>query len=216
VETKSSPNRTLGCRFFQTIVRRLRHQPGLVWGHGLCAAGSPDCSFARFWPVLIGSLILRIASQTMGQMLQFYLAHIDRHYFTISYTASGFITASFFVTELLGFAGSRCAQRSLWQEGVHHSRPGVRAIAVQITAMTTAIWLLVDYEVARRPVYGELNSGNARLHFRGNLRPAEVAGPDSWTVRDNPVRWHRRRSGGSGLPLPQFWTARGGRCRSAT
>src|SRR5690349_15071209 len=52
--------------------------------------------------IIVGSLILRLASQTTGQMLQFYFDHIHRHYYPLSYTLTGLITASFFITELFG------------------------------------------------------------------------------------------------------------------
>ncbi|HEV8483176.1 MAG TPA: MFS transporter [Blastocatellia bacterium] len=99
--------------------------------------------FRTLLAVLIGSLILRIASQAMGQMLQFYLAHIDRHYFNISYTARGFITASFFVTELLGSLVLGALSDRYGRKVFIILGPVFGAIAVQITSMTTAIWLLV-------------------------------------------------------------------------
>jgi DHA1 family multidrug resistance protein-like MFS transporter len=79
----------------------------------------------------------------MGQMLQFYLAHIDRHYFSISYTARGFITASFFVTELLGSLLLGALSDRYGRKVFIILGPVFGAIAVQIAAMTTAIWLLV-------------------------------------------------------------------------
>ena len=99
--------------------------------------------FRTLLAVLIGSLILRIASQAMGQMLQFYLAHIDRHYFNISYTARGFITASFFVTELLGSLVLGALSDRYGRKVFIVLGPVFGAIAVQIASMTTAIWLLV-------------------------------------------------------------------------
>ena len=52
--------------------------------------------------VIVGSLILRLASQTTGQMLQFYFDKIDSDYYHLSHTLTGFITASFFIAELFG------------------------------------------------------------------------------------------------------------------
>ncbi|MEW6126312.1 MAG: MFS transporter [Acidobacteriota bacterium] len=93
--------------------------------------------------VVLGTLVLRLSSQTMGQMLQYYLAEIDRNYFPISYTARGFIIAAFFIPELLG-------SPLLGAMSDRHGRklfimlgPILGAIAVQITSLTTAIWLLV-------------------------------------------------------------------------
>src|SRR6266404_1013450 len=52
--------------------------------------------------VLVGSLILRLAGQTMGQMTQFYLDHISQHYYHISYATRGYVIGAFFITELTG------------------------------------------------------------------------------------------------------------------
>jgi MFS family permease len=93
--------------------------------------------------IIIGSLILRLASQTTGQMLQFYFSHIDRHYYHLSYTITGFITASFFVAELfgsliLGAMSDRYGRRLFILLG-----PVFGLVAVQMTAMTVVLWLLV-------------------------------------------------------------------------
>src|SRR5262249_34390895 len=93
--------------------------------------------------VIVGSLVLRIAAQTMGQMLQFYLAAIDRNYYHISFTTRGLVIASFFITELtgspvLGALSDRFGRKSFIILG-----PLFGAIAVQISAMTIALWLLV-------------------------------------------------------------------------
>jgi MFS family permease len=99
--------------------------------------------FRSLAAVLVGSLILRLASQSMGQMVQFYLAQINRDYYEITYIARGFITASFFVTEMvgaivLGALSDRYGRRLFIILG-----PLLGAIAVQITSMTVVIWLLV-------------------------------------------------------------------------
>ncbi len=93
--------------------------------------------------VVIGTLILRLSSQTMGQMLQYYLTAINDNYFPISYTMQAFITASFFIPELLG-------SPILGAMSDRHGRklfillgPILGALAVVITSLTTAIWLLV-------------------------------------------------------------------------
>lgn len=93
--------------------------------------------------VLIGSLVLRLASQTMGQMLQFYFEEIDQNHYSLSYTVRGFIIASFFITEMLGSPvlgamSDRYGRRLFILLG-----PIFGAIGVQITSMTVAIWLLV-------------------------------------------------------------------------
>ncbi|MFL6215310.1 MAG: MFS transporter [Blastocatellia bacterium] len=93
--------------------------------------------------IIVGSLVLRLASQTTGQMLQFYFSHIDTHYYHLSYTLTGFITASFFITELfgslvLGAMSDRYGRRLFILLG-----PVFGLIAVQMTAMTVVLWLLV-------------------------------------------------------------------------
>jgi MFS family permease len=93
--------------------------------------------------VLIGTLILRLASHAMGQMTQFYLDHISRSYYHISHTTGAYVIAAFFVTELLGSLvfgtlSDRYGRRLFIIMG-----PVLGLIAVQITAMTSALWLLV-------------------------------------------------------------------------
>ncbi|HSO76758.1 MAG TPA: MFS transporter [Blastocatellia bacterium] len=79
----------------------------------------------------------------MTQMIQFYLEAINDRYYPISYTTRGYVLASFFVTELvgalvLGALSDRYGRKIFIVLG-----PLLGAIAVQITAMTTVIWLLV-------------------------------------------------------------------------
>ena len=93
--------------------------------------------------VLVGSLILRVAAQTMGQMLQFYLAEIDRSYYPISHTERGLITASFFITELLGSLVLGAMSDRYGRKIFILLGPIFGAVAVQITSMTVAVWLLV-------------------------------------------------------------------------
>lgn len=93
--------------------------------------------------IVVGSLILRLASHTTGLMLQFYFDYISRHYYHLSYTLTGFITASFFITELfgslvLGAMSDRYGRRLFILLG-----PVFGLIAVQMTAITVVLWLLV-------------------------------------------------------------------------
>lgn len=93
--------------------------------------------------IILGSLVLRLASHTTGLMLQFYFSHIDTHYYHLSHTLTGLITASFFVTELfgaliLGAMSDRYGRRLFILLG-----PVLGLIAVQMTAMTVLLWLLV-------------------------------------------------------------------------
>lgn len=88
--------------------------------------------------VIIGSLILRVAAQMMGLMLQSYFGRIG-----ILYTATGFITASFFLAELVGAPVLGAMSDRYGRKRFILLGPVLGAIAVQITAMTTAIWILV-------------------------------------------------------------------------
>ncbi len=93
--------------------------------------------------VLVGSLILRLAAQTMGQMTQFYLDHISRSYYHISHTTRGYVLASFFITELLGSLVLGAMSDRYGRKFFIILGPVFGAIAVQITAMTTVLWLIV-------------------------------------------------------------------------
>jgi MFS family permease len=93
--------------------------------------------------VIVGTLILRLAAQTMSQMLQFYFARIDRDYFSLSHTVTGLVTASFFLTELLGSPILGAMSDRFGRKKFILLGPLLGAVAVQITAMTMAIWLLV-------------------------------------------------------------------------
>ena len=93
--------------------------------------------------VIAGTLLLRIAAQTMSQMLQYYFVTINREYFPLPHSTRGLITASFFITELLGslVLGSlsdRYGRRVFILLG-----PLLGAVAVQITAVTITVWVLV-------------------------------------------------------------------------
>jgi MFS family permease len=103
----------------------------------------PSMLFRSLAAVILGTLVLRLASQTMGQMLQYYLAEIDRNYYAISYTTRGLIIAAFFIPELfgsplLGAMSDRYGRKLFILLG-----PILGGIAVLITSATTAIWLLV-------------------------------------------------------------------------
>ncbi len=88
--------------------------------------------------VIIGSLILRVAAQMMGLMLQSYFDRIG-----ILYTATGFITASFFLAELVGAPILGAMSDRYGRKRFIILGPVLGAIAVQITSMTTVIWILV-------------------------------------------------------------------------
>lgn len=93
--------------------------------------------------VLVGSLILRLAAQAMGQMVQFYFVEINNNHYPISHTARGLVTASFFATELLGSPvlgaiSDRYGRRLFIILG-----PLFGAVAVMITSVTVVLWVLV-------------------------------------------------------------------------
>ena len=93
--------------------------------------------------VLVGSLILRIAAETMNQMLQFYFDEINRNHYSFSYTLRGFVTASFFISELMGAPILGALSDRYGRKLFIILGPLFGAVAVQITSMTVVIWLLV-------------------------------------------------------------------------
>jgi MFS family permease len=93
--------------------------------------------------VLVGSLILRLAAHTTGQMLQFYFKEINENHYHLSYTTTGFITASFFIAELLGAPVLGAMSDRYGRKLFIILGPLLGAIAVQITSMTVVVWLLV-------------------------------------------------------------------------
>ncbi|MFY9611543.1 MAG: MFS transporter [Blastocatellia bacterium] len=93
--------------------------------------------------VLVGSLVLRLAAQSMTQMIQFYLEAINDRYYPISYSTRGYVLASFFVTELIGALVLGAMSDRYGRKVFIILGPLLGALAVQITAMTMVIWLLV-------------------------------------------------------------------------
>jgi len=123
--------------------------------------------------VVLGSLILRLASHAMGQMTQFYLVHISNTYYHISYTKRGYVIASFFITELLGSLvlgamSDRYGRRIFILMG-----PVLGAVAVLLTSMTTALWLLV---FAR--LLAGLSTGSSVPATLGYISEATVGRPN--------------------------------------
>jgi MFS family permease len=93
--------------------------------------------------VLVGSLILRLAGQTMGQMTQFYLDHISRYNYHISHTTKGYVLGAFFITELLGSLVLGAMSDRYGRKIFIILGPILGAIAVQLTSMTSLLGLLV-------------------------------------------------------------------------
>jgi len=92
---------------------------------------------------LAGSVILRCAESAAGVMLGLYLAHIAATQYEISATVVGFVASSAFLTELGGapFFG---ALSDRWGRKVFILLgPLLGAVAVQMTAMTSILWIIV-------------------------------------------------------------------------
>ena len=122
--------------------------------------------------VLVGSLILRLASHATGQMTQFYLRDISRNFYHISHTTRGYVIASFFITELvgslvLGAMSDRYGRKLFMMLG-----PAFGVIAVQLTAMTSVLWLLV---LAR--LLEGLSTGSSVPSTLGYISEATVGRP---------------------------------------
>ncbi len=108
--------------------------------------------------LILGSLLLRAAAGAMGENIQFYLNFIDTaartpghplqtitggQVYQISYTLGGIITAAFFLTELIGAPIFGAWSDRYGRKLFIIFGPLFGAIAVQITAMTTLVWLLI-------------------------------------------------------------------------
>jgi MFS family permease len=93
--------------------------------------------------IIVGSLILRLASQTTGQMLQFFFTRIDRDYYHLSHTVTGFVTASFFIAELFGSLIFGALSDRYGRKLFIILGPALGLVAVQLTSMTVVIWVLV-------------------------------------------------------------------------
>jgi MFS family permease len=122
--------------------------------------------------VLVGSLILRLASHATGQMTQFYLGYINKNLYHISHITRGYVIASFFITELvgslvLGAMSDRYGRKLFIMLG-----PAFGVIAVQLTAMTSVIWLLV---LAR--LLEGLSTGSSIPSTLGYISEATVGRP---------------------------------------
>lgn len=108
--------------------------------------------------LIVGSLLLRAAAGAMGENIQFYFNYIHQaasdpnhplrvianaHVYEVSYTLGGLIIGTFFAAELIG-----APLFGAWSDRYGRKLfiifgPLFGAIAVQITAMTTFVWLLL-------------------------------------------------------------------------
>ena len=92
---------------------------------------------------LAGSVVLRCAESATGVMIGLYLAHIATTQYAISATAVGFVAGSAFLTELggapiFGALSDRWGRKLFILLG-----PLLGAVAVQMTAMTSILGLLL-------------------------------------------------------------------------
>lgn len=122
--------------------------------------------------VLVGSLILRLASHATGQMTQFYLGYISKNFYHISHITRGYVIASFFITELvgslvLGAMSDRYGRKLFIVLG-----PVFGVVAVQLTAMTSVLWVLV---LAR--LLEGLSTGSSVPSTLGYISDATVGRP---------------------------------------
>jgi len=92
---------------------------------------------------LAGSFVLRLAAAAMGLMIQFYFNWIDNHVYPISNTAGGIIIATFFAAELIGAPVFGAWSDRYGRKIFIILGPLFGLIAVQMTAMTTVVWILL-------------------------------------------------------------------------
>jgi len=111
-----------------------------------------------FTGLLLGSLLLRAAAGAMGENIQFYFNAINdaardpnhplrtlvhANVYPISYALGGIIIATFFAAELLGALVLGGASDRYGRKPFIVLGPLFGAVAVQITALTTSLFLLV-------------------------------------------------------------------------
>ncbi len=92
---------------------------------------------------LVGSFVLRCAAAAMGVMIQFYFEYIDKNVYAISNTEGGLIIAAFFAAELIGAPAFGAWSDRYGRKLFIILGPLFGAIAVQLTSLTTAIWILI-------------------------------------------------------------------------
>jgi MFS family permease len=112
-----------------------QHSASRVWGGVALHSSLISC--------LVGTFVLRGAAGAMGVMIQFYFEYINQNVYPISNTEGGLIIAAFFGAELLGAPifgawSDRYGRKLFIVLG-----PLFGVVAVQLTAVTTVVWILV-------------------------------------------------------------------------
>jgi MFS family permease len=153
-------------------------------------------------------------------MTQFYLGHISRNFYHISHTTRGYIIASFFITELIGSLVFGAMSDRYGRKLFIMLGPAFGVIAVQLTAMTSLLWLLVlarlleglstgssvpatlgyiSEATVGRPSLRARVMGLFELTLVGGLALGAVIGGYLWTFFDSP-----RTVAGITLTSPAF------------
>jgi MFS family permease len=149
--------------------------------------------FRSLAAVILGSLVLRAAAGAMGQNIQFYFNTIheaalnpnhplraivgDQNVYQISYTMGGVIIGTFFAAELIGALIFGAWSDRYGRKLFIIFGPLFGAVAVQITAVTTVVWLLVFTRLleglstasnapATLSYIAEVSSGSPKLRTR--------------------------------------------------
>ncbi len=92
---------------------------------------------------LAGSFVLRSAAAAMGVMIQFYFEYIHQNVYPISNTVGGLIIGAFFAAELIGAPAFGAWSDRRGRKLFIILGPLFGFVAVQMTSMTTVVWLLL-------------------------------------------------------------------------
>jgi MFS family permease len=93
--------------------------------------------------VVVGTLLLRLASHSMGQMTQFYIEYINDSFYRISNATGANVLAAFFVSELVGSLIFGTMSDRYGRKPFILLGPVFGLIAAFITSFTSVLWLLI-------------------------------------------------------------------------